>query len=162
LSSSEGGDRIAKVVIPVSEISGFVGRPLGHSDWITMTQGLVDGFADVTGDHQWIHVDPDRAAQSRFGGTIAQGFLTLSLMPTLVAQVYVIDGVSMRVNYGLNSVRFPCAVSVGSRIRASVTLTRVERVSAGTRVESRIVCEIEGEQRPGCVMDAVSLLVTTD
>src|SRR3954465_1079469 len=101
----------------LSELPALVGQELGVSDWTTITQEQVDKFADATGDHQWIHVDPERAKQGPFGGPIAHGYLTLSLAPVLFGQVLRVDGISMGVNYGLNKVRFPAPVAVGSKVR---------------------------------------------
>ena len=113
-------------------------------------------FADATGDHQWIHVDTEQAAAGPFGTTIAHGFLTLSLLPCLMAQVYRIDGVKMGINYGLNKMRFPAPVPVGSKVRASGELAEVEEVAGGLQLVMRVTLEIEGSDKPGCVAEWVT------
>jgi acyl dehydratase len=138
----------------VDEISGLAGEHLGTSDWVTVEQKHVDQFAEATGDHQWIHVDPERAAQGPFGGTIAHGFLSLSLLPVLVGQVYKIDGTRMGINYGLNKVRFTSPVPVGSKVRAQVTLANVERTKDGAvQLTTSITVELEGAERPALVAE---------
>ena len=126
-------------------------------DRFTIDQARVDGFADVTEDHQWIHIDPERAASGPFGATIAHGFLTLSLLPHLANSARAFEGVRMGVNYGLNKVRFPRAVAVGSRVRARVTIVdATDLPDDGVQLVSRITVEIEGEDKPACVADMVS------
>jgi acyl dehydratase len=138
----------------VDEISGLVGEHLGTSEWVTVEQQHVDQFAEATGDHQWIHVDPERAAQGPFGGTIAHGFLTLSLLPVLAGQVYKIDNVRMGINYGLNKVRFTSPVPVGSKVRAQVTLANLEQTKDGAvQLTTSITVEIEGSERPALVAE---------
>ncbi len=141
------------------ELEKTVGTHLGYSDWHTITQQQVNLFADATGDHQWIHVDPERAAAGPFGRTIAHGYLTLSLLPMLVWQVYRVEGLSMGVNYGLNKVRFPAPVPVGSRVRAGVELLSLAPASNGAQTTARVTVELEGSAKPGCVAEALSLLV---
>ena len=136
-----------------------VGTHLGHSDWHTVTQEQVDLFAEATGDHQWIHVDPERAKDGPFGGTIAHGYLTLSLVPKLVWEVYKVEGLSMGVNYGSNKVRFPSPVPVGSRIRAGVELVSLDRGPNGAQATVRVTIEREGGDKPACVAETVSVLV---
>jgi len=143
----------------LSELPGVVGEHLGHSDWHTITQEQVDLFAQATGDHQWIHVDPDRAATGPFGGTIAHGYLTLSMIPMLGQQVYRFDNITMGINYGNNKVRFPQPVPVGSRIRAGVRVAEVNPGPQGTQVVFGITIEIEGAAKPACVAETVVLLV---
>lgn len=134
-----------------------IGRELGPGEWFTIDQARVDGFADVTEDHQWIHIDPERAASGPFGATIAHGFLTLSLLPHLANSARAFEGVRMGVNYGLNKVRFPRAVAVGSRVRARVTIVdATDLPDDGVQLVSRITVEIEGEDKPACVADMVS------
>src|SRR6266545_5508736 len=111
-------------------------------------QQQVDLFAEATGDHQWIHVDPERAAQGPFGRTVAHGFLTLSLVASLIPEVYRVDGVRMAVNYGINKVRFPAPLPVGSRVRAGVELAEVSEVQGGVQVVGRVVVEVEGQEKP--------------
>ncbi len=134
------------------------GTHLGVSSWVTIDQTTIDTFAEATGDHQWIHVDPERAAASPFGGTIAHGFLTLSLLPRLVQEVYRVDGVGMAVNYGLDKVRFVAPVPVGSRVRVSSELARSEPVGGGLRVWLRSTVELEGSDKPACVAETIAQL----
>ncbi|MBI1377418.1 MAG: dehydratase [Frankiales bacterium] len=143
----------------LAELEAAVGSHLGHGGWHTVTQEQIDAFADATGDHQWIHVDPQRAAGGPFGTTIAHGFLTLSLIPMLVQDVYRVDGLSMGVNYGSDRVRFPSPVPVGSRVRAGVELVSLTPASLGVQALTRVTVEIDGSDRPGCVADMLSLLV---
>jgi acyl dehydratase len=134
------------------------GQHLGYSDWIVIDQKRVDLFAEATGDHQWIHVDPERAAAGPFQRTIAHGFLTLSLMPVLAAGVYRVDGVRMAVNYGLNRVRFPAPLPVGSRVRGGVELVEVTPVEGGVQAVARVTVEIDGAPKPCCVAETVARL----
>ncbi len=143
----------------LDEFEKAVGTHLGHSDWHTVTQEQVDLFAEATGDHQWIHVDPERAKDGPFGGTIAHGYLTLSLVPKLVWEVYKVEGLSMGVNYGSNKVRFPSPVPVGSRIRAGVELVSLDRGPNGAQATVRVTIEREGGDKPACVAETVSVLV---
>lgn len=143
-------------------IAGFeahVGRHLGYSDWHTIAQPQIDLFADATGDHQWIHVDAYRAAAGPYGRTIAHGYLTLSLVPILVQQIYKVTGLSMQVNYGVDKLRFPAPVPVDSRIRAGAELITVERDKKGARATVRVTVEVEGADRPACVVDTIALMV---
>lgn len=133
-----------------------VGEHLGFSDWHLVSQAMIDAFADVTGDHQWIHVEPQRAAEGPFGTTIAHGFLTLSLAPVLVFEVLEVTGISMSVNYGMDRVRFPSPVPVGSRVRAGVELAAVSDVEGGVQVTLRATIEREGSEKPVCVADLLS------
>ncbi len=138
------------------DLRSATGEQLGVSDWLTVEQERIDTFADATGDHQWIHVDPEKAAAGPFGATIAHGFLTLSLLPYLVAQIYRVDGVRMGINYGLNKMRFPAPVPVGSKVRASAELAEVEEVSGGLQLVLRVSLEVEGSDKPGCVAEWVT------
>jgi acyl dehydratase len=153
----------------VSELREAIGSVVGVSDWVDVPQSRIDGFAEATGDHQWIHTDPERAAAGPFGTTIAHGYLTLSLIPMLTEGLILVDGVRMGVNYGLNKVRFPAPVPVGSRVRASVTLLSVEDVAGGVQLVSQVTVEREGgdggdggvgdavpDQKPVCVAETVS------
>lgn len=135
-------------VYGLDELRTLAGTDLGHSSWLEITQERVDRFADATDDHQWIHVDPERAADSPFGGPIAHGHLTLSLVIPLFSQILVIEGVSVSVNYGMNKVRFISPVPVGSRIRLAATVLEVTDVPGGVQlvVDNRI--EIEGQDKP--------------
>ena len=130
-----------------------------YSDWLEITQERINTFADATGDHQWIHVDPERAAQGPFGTTIAHGYLTLSLLPVLGNEVMEIKGFKMMINYGTDKVRFPSPVRVGSRVRAGVELTSLERKSSGVQLTSRVTVEIEGGDRPAVVADTIRMMV---
>jgi acyl dehydratase len=143
----------------LDELQEAVGSHLGHSEWHTVTQQQIDTFAEATGDHQWIHVDTQRAADGPFGTTIAHGYLTLSLVPMLVHQVYAVAGLRMGVNYGANRVRFPSPVPAGSRIRAGVELLALTPTQAGSQLRARVTIEREGAEKPACVVETVSLLV---
>lgn len=137
-----------------------MGEHLGHSNWREITQQQIDTFAEATDDHQWIHVEPERAKDGPFGTTIAHGYLTLSLLSAMLWEVYQVTGVGMTLNYGLNKVRFPAPVRVGARVRAGVRLASAEQVaSGGTLVSLDVVIEIEGEDRPACVAESLALVV---
>lgn len=136
-----------------------VGEHLGHSGWHTITQQQIDLFADATGDHQWIHVDAYRAAGGPYGRTIAHGYLTLSLVPILVKQIYQVTGLSMQVNVGIDKLRFPSPVPVDSRIRAGAELIAVQHDKKGARATVRVTVEVEGSDRPACVVDTIALMV---
>jgi acyl dehydratase len=131
------------------------GTDLGASDWVTITQEAVDAFATVTGDHQWIHTDPERAAASPFGGTIAHGYFTLALAPALLAQVLPLDGFAMAVNYGLDRLRFPAPLSVGERVRMLVTLDAVDPIQGGATLSLTLTFERAAGGKPACVANAV-------
>ncbi|MAT93851.1 MAG: dehydratase [Halioglobus sp.] len=133
-----------------------VGRDLGHSDWLQIDQERINQFADATGDHQWIHVDPDKAADGPYGATIAHGYLTLSLANLFLPQIMQVENTSMGVNYGCEKVRFPAAVPVGSRIRGHGEVISAEEVKGGVQVVVRMTIEIEGSERPACVIDTIS------
>ena len=143
----------------LAQIEAAVGEHVGHSEWLEISQDRINAFADATGDHQWIHVDPERAADGPYGTTIAHGYLTLSLLPTLGEQVMEIRGFRMMINYGLDKVRFPAAVPVGSRIRAGVELTSLQRKASGVQLTSTVTVEIEGADRPAVVAETVRLMV---
>jgi len=139
------------------DLLGKVEMPLGSSDWLLIDQARIDGFAEVTGDHQWIHVDPVRAAQGPFGATIAHGFLTLSLVNLFLPQILQIRQFSSGVNVGADRLRFVAPVKVGARIRGSGLLLRAEEVKGGAiQALLRITVEIEGEDKPACVVDKLS------
>jgi len=142
----------------VAELRDAVGTRVGESDWVTIDQSQVDMFADATDDHQWIHIDQERAKAGPFGTTIAHGFLTLSLLSSLLAKVYRIDNVRMGINYGLNKVRFPAPVPVGSRIRLTATLVGVEEFKGGLQLVVGGVIEREGGDKPVCVLESVTRL----
>jgi acyl dehydratase len=131
------------------------GEVLGTSDWHEVTQDAIDDFADVTGDHQWIHVDPERAKETPFGGTIAHGYYTLSLAPMLSNQIFSMDGFAFAVNYGLNKVRFPAPVPVGSKVRASAKVARLEDVPGGAQVTFELTFERDGGDKPVCVAETL-------
>ncbi|WP_369253151.1 MaoC family dehydratase [Geodermatophilus amargosae] len=140
----------------LAELPALTGTELGTSDWIEVTQDRVDTFADATGDHQWIHVDVERAkAESPFGGPIGHGYLTLSLLIPMWSQVLTVTDTTMAVNYGLNRVRFPAPVPVGSRIRLTATLAGVEEVTGGLQVTASAVVEAEGSDKPVCIAEPV-------
>ncbi|CAM3519972.1 MaoC family dehydratase [Kibdelosporangium persicum] len=139
----------------IDELLALAGADLGRTDWREITQEQVNTFADATGDHQWIHVDPERAASGPFGGTIAHGYLTLSLIIPMFGELLVIDGVSMSVNYGLEKVRFPAPVPVGGRIRLAGTVAAVEQVKGGVQMLLDFTVELAGSDKPACVARAV-------
>jgi acyl dehydratase len=140
-----------------AQLKQAVGRELGVSDWLEITQRRIDQFADATGDHQWIHVDPERAARGPFGRTIAHGYLTQSLVNHFLPQIVEVRGVSMGVNYGADRLRFPAPVPVGSRVRGRAELLAAEDTKDGAvQATLRVSVEIEGEERPGCVIDTIS------
>jgi acyl dehydratase len=144
-----------------TEIARAAGEELGVSEWIGITQDRIDMFADATGDRQWIHVDPERAADGPFGATIAHGYLTLSLIPFLGAQVFAFAGDMARVNYGLNKVRFVSPVLVKSKVRSSVTMLDVTDIEKGQQVTLQHTIEIRGNDRPACVAETVTLLMAS-
>jgi len=139
----------------VEELKKLAGSDLGTSEWIEVTQERINTFADATGDHQWIHIDVERANSGPFGGPIAHGYLTLSLGPTLSPQIFGVSGVSMGVNYGCGKVRFPSPVPVGSKLRLGVTLMSVEDVPGGAQVTQEFVFEVEGASKPSCVAEVI-------
>ncbi len=142
----------------VEELKQSVGQHLGYSDWLEITQDRVNRFADATDDHQFIHVDPEKAATTPFGGPIAHGYLTLSLAVPMVSQIYSVDGVKMSVNYGTNKVRFPAPLPVGSKLRAGAELVSVNDVPGGVQVVLSVTFEVEGGTKPVCVAETVSRL----
>lgn len=139
-------------------IAGAVGEEVGRSPWLEITQDRINAFAEATGDHQWIHVDPERAKAGPFGATIAHGYLTLSLLPMLGSQVYAVDSGITRVNYGVERARFPHPVRVGSSVRAVVSFVAAETTTSGVRLVQRFVVEIADAEKPACVADTVVLL----
>ena len=140
-----------------TDLLDLVGQGLGTTDWMQITQHQVDLFADATGDHQWIHIDPARAANGPFKGTIAHGYLTLSLAPVVLEQVLQIREQTAALNYGLDRVRFPAPVPVGSRIRATVSVRRAQQKASGAEAVFSLTYEIEGQTRPACVADMIVL-----
>jgi len=146
-------------VVKFDEIKNLVGQETGVSDWYEITQDKVNMFADATGDHQWIHVDVERAKKELpTGGTIAHGYLTLSLIPMLSSQIMRIDGVSRGINYGCNKVRFTNMVPVGSRVRGRQKLLSAEERSGGLQLINEFTIEIEGQDRPACVAQTISIV----
>ena len=139
-----------------SELAAAVGNNLGSSDWLEIDQARIDLFADATGDHQWIHVDPERAKEGSFGTTIAHGYLTMSLVNMFLPQIVDVQGISMGVNYGADKMRFPAAVKVNSRVRGVGELIKVEEVKGGVQATIRVTVEIENSDRPACVIDTIS------
>ncbi|RFU87311.1 MaoC family dehydratase [Streptomyces triticagri] len=146
-----------RIFTSADELEAAVGEQLGTSDWLEIDQQRIDRFAEATGDHQWIHVDPEKAAAGPFGTTIAHGYLTLSLLPALVPQILSVENVRMGLNYGTNKVRFPSPVPVGSRVRASGVLKEVARTSdGGVQLTTTVTVEREGADKPACVAESVS------
>ena len=143
----------------LDEVKAATGEQLGSSDWHLVTQEQVNLFADATEDHQWIHVDLEKAAKGPFGGPVAHGYLTLSMLPKLSGGLWRVDGLSMVVNYGLNKVRFPQPVRVGARIRGHGQLTEVAEAKLGLIATVVVTVEIDGEAKPGCVAESLALLV---
>ena len=139
-----------------ADLKAAEGKHLGYSDWLEISQDRIDKFADATGDHQWIHVDPVRAKDGPFGACIAHGYLTQSLVNMFLPQIVEVRKISMGVNYGADKLRFPAPVPVGSRVRGGGELLKVEEVKGGVQVTIRVTVEIEGGDRPGCVIDTIS------
>ena len=148
-----------RVFTSLDDVAAAQGEELGTTDWVTIEQDRVDKFADATGDHQWIHVDVERAATGPFGGTIAHGYLTLSLVPWLGSQVFSLETPGAKLNYGVNKVRFPNPVRVGSRVRSTVSVGEVTDLPSGKQLTLKHVVEIEGEDKPACVAETVVLLL---
>ncbi|GAA4692787.1 MaoC family dehydratase [Streptomyces buecherae] len=146
-----------RIFTSLDELRSAVGTEFGPSDWLEVDQRRIDLFAEATGDHQWIHVDPERAATGPFGTTIAHGYLTLSLVPAFMPRLWRVEGVRMGVNYGVNKVRFPAPVPVGSRLRATAKITEVAEVRDGVQLTTVITIEREGGgERPVCVAESVA------
>ncbi|MER5261591.1 MaoC family dehydratase [Actinosynnema sp. NPDC002837] len=148
-----------RVFADLEEFAAAKGEHLGHGEWHEITQSEINLFADATGDHQWIHVDLEKAAAGPFGAPVAHGYLTLSLIPLLVRDIYTVQGLAMGVNYGLNKVRFPSPVTVGSRVRAGAELAEITDAAQGKQAVVKVTVEIEGNPKPGCVAETVVLLV---
>ena len=140
----------------LADLEPLVGQEIGVSDWVTVDQQRIDRFADATGDHQWIHIDPVRAAAGPFGATVAHGFLTLSLLPEMSASAFEVRDTRMGVNYGLNRVRFPAPVPSGSRLRGHFKLLKYERIEGGAQVTVEVTMECEGSTKPVCVAESVA------
>ncbi len=143
--------------IEMKDLEGLVGQEVGVSDWLEISQGRVNAFADATGDHQWIHVDVERATRE-IGGPIAHGYLTLSLIPFLSAGLVPLTGVTRGINYGSDKVRFTSMVRVGKRVRLRQSLIGVEPKAGGLQLRNRCTIEIEGEERPACVAETISVI----
>jgi len=143
----------------VQELKTAVGEVLGESEWVQVTQEMIDRFAEATGDYQWIHVDRERAQASPFGTTIAHGFLTLSLVPRLLDRVYSVGKVAARLNYGCNKVRFTQPVPSGSRIKAQIRLAEVEETAKGVRIISEATVSLEGSKRPACIAELIAVVI---
>ena len=149
-----------RVFKSVDELAKAVGEEIGPTDWLTIDQKRVNLFADATGDHQWIHVDLQRAASGPFGGTIAHGYMTLALIPWFASQLFMLETRGAKLNYGINKVRFPSIVKVGTRIRCSCSVAEVTPHPAGTQLVMRYSIDIEGEAKPACVAETVVLLLS--
>ena len=143
----------------IDELEQSVGTHIGYSQWHAVTQEQIDLFADATGDRQWIHVDPQRAAEGPFGAPIAHGYLTLSMISMMLWEVFTVEGLSMTINYGLNKVRFPAPAPVGSRLRAGAEIAELARTPSGAQLVMRVTVEREGGDKPVCVAETVALLV---
>jgi acyl dehydratase len=145
----------ARTIDGVDELRSLIGEHLGYSDYVEITQDMVNQFADATGDHQWIHVDIERAKAGPFGGPIAHGYLTLSLGPRLGPEIYAVSGYSMGVNYGADKIRFPAPVPVGSKLRLGAKLLEVTDIAGGVQVKMEYAFEVEGSAKPACVAEAL-------
>jgi acyl dehydratase len=145
----------------LDEFKAAAGEEIGTSEWHTVTQEQINTFADATGDHQWIHVDPEMAAKGPFGTTIAHGYLTLALLPMFGEQIYSIEGLAFGMNYGANKVRFPSPVPVDSRVRATATLKETSEIAIGTQGIVNFVIELEGSEKPACVAEVVFVMAAS-
>jgi len=146
---------MSTITLDLDELKAKVGSHLGYSSWHVVTQEQVNLFADATNDHQWIHVDPERAKAGPFGTTIAHGYFTLSLAPSLMAEILAVDGPRFAVNYGLNRVRFPAPVPVGSKLRCGAGLEAIEDIEGGCQVTLKLTFEVDGAAKPSCVAEIV-------
>ena len=144
----------------IDDLKARAGDDLGVSDWYRVTQAEIDAFADATGDHQWIHVDPERAKETPFGGTIAHGYYTLALSPHFMEELLHVDGVALMINYGLNKVRFPAPLPVGDRVRMRLRLAAVDDVAGGVQLTSELTFERDGGDKPVCVAESLSRAYT--
>jgi acyl dehydratase len=149
-----------QVISGIDELKDFAGREVGVGPWMRIDQERVNRFAEVTGDYQWIHVDPERAADSPFGGTIVHGYLTLSMLPAMIADMVRFDGMRTSINQGLTRLRFMAPVPVGSRIRLRLAIQDVRKVPVGARVTLNAVIELEGSTKPACIAEPVVLFLT--
>ena len=139
----------------IAELEAAVGEELGTTEWMEITQERVNLFADATDDHQWIHVDPERAASGPFGGTIAHGLLTLSLLPHFMHQLYTVENIAMAINYGYNKVRFITPVKVGAKVRARAEISKVDTLDGGVQATMTITVEIDGSEKPAAVAESI-------
>ena len=144
----------------IDEVKAHEGQEVGVSDWHEVTQEEINAFADATGDHNWIHVDPERAKDTPFGGTIAHGYYTLSLAPRFSYSMFKVDGVAFGLNYGLNRVRFPAPLPVGSRVRMRMKLAKVEDIPGGAQITSELTFETDAGEKPVCVAESLSRVYT--
>lgn len=149
-----------RIFADIEELRQAKGSSLGTSDWVVIDQSRIDRFADATGDHQWIHVDAERAAAGPFGTTVAHGYLTLSLLPSLGPTIYRVEGARMGINYGLNKVRFPAPVPVGSKVRAHAELLDVTDIEGGAQLVVRYTVERDGGSKPVCVAESIARIYT--
>ena len=140
----------------IDELKSRIGDELGVSDWHEVTQDKIDAFAEVTGDDQWIHIDPERAKDTPFGGTIAHGYYTLSLAPRFSYDLFKLDGIAFGINYGLNKLRFPAPMPVGDRVRMRMELQDVEDIPGGAQITMKLTFEREGGDKPVCVAESLS------
>ena len=152
------GDKMTTIIENVEALQSYLGKELEPTDWMEITQDRINMFADATEDHQFIHVDPEAAKLTPFGTTIAHGFLTLSLAPAFWSQIYRVEGVKMGVNYGLNKVRFINPVKVNSRVRGKGKITNLGEAAGGTQITFELTIEIEGEEKPACIAETISLI----
>ena len=149
-----------RTITGLDELRQAEGEALGTSDWHDVSQADIDAFADVTGDHQWIHVDPERAKDTPFGGTIAHGYYTLSLAPRFSYDMFTFDGFAFGVNYGLNRVRFPAPMPVGGKVRMRAKLASVEEIPGGAQITTELTFEHEGGDKPVCVAESLARVYT--
>ena len=149
-----------RTITGLDELKQAAGENLGTSDWHEVTQEAIDAFADVTGDHQWIHVDTERAKDTPFGGTIAHGYYTLSLAPMFMDRIFSLEGFAFAVNYGLNKVRFPAPLPVGSRVRMHARLSGLDDIPGGAQMTVTVTFEVEGGDKPVCVAETIARVYT--
>jgi acyl dehydratase len=149
-----------RTITGLDELKQAAGENLGTSDWHEVTQGAIDAFADVTGDHQWIHVDTERAKDTPFGGTIAHGYYTLSLAPMFMDRIFSLEGFAFGVNYGLNRVRFPAPLPVGKKVRMHATLSGLDEIPGGAQMTVTVTFEVEGGDKPVCVAETIARVYT--
>ena len=150
----------ARIINGLDELRTLVGEHVGYSEWLEITQDRVNAFAEATGDHQWIHVDVERAKQGPFGGPIAHGYLTLSLGPMLGDEVWVVTGIAMGVNYGIDKLRFPSPVPVGSKLRLGAKVLEVTDIAGGAQLKMEYTFEVDGAAKPSCVAECLFRLYT--